>query len=192
MGMLDELDATLAATGDYVNSVDKDVRWVEICVCGHEKAMHGQNNGGEYGGVEWARWVDGCAGPPQERNAPKQRRQADGMAHMPPTCPCTIFRPVAEVDRPGRYFRQKTWTRDRIHPMLRGLQAQRTRLSRSKTYAAFADEEIERRFKWIDGKRKCRVCGKQDGSVWPSYVNEQRLSQMRCAEHRELPLAEAP
>jgi len=171
---------------------ERQIRWVELCVCGHEKTFHGPNNGGEYGGAEWGKTVDGCAGPPPSRNAPKKRISPDGLLHVDPTCPCVMHRPVAEVDRPGRYFRQKTWTLDQVHPMIRGLKAQRTRLANSKTYATTADAELEKRFRWLPGAHKCRVCGKDDQTVRPCYVNDQRLSQMRCSAHYDDPIGEAP
>lgn len=193
MGMSDELDAYVSKKNDDLSTfLDRQIRWVELCVCGHEKAMHGPDNGGEYGGAEWGKTVDGCAGPPPSRNAPKKRISADGLLHVDPTCPCTVFRAVAEVDRPGRYFRQKTWTIDQVHPMIRGLKAQRTRLDRSKTYFGRGAEEADRRFRWIDGARKCRVCGERNSTVWPTYVNDQRLSQMRCSAHYQEPIGEAP
>ena len=196
MGISAELKAYeewLRANGQSLDTwAERQVRWVEICVCGHEKAMHGPSAGGDYGGPEWGKTVDGCAGPPPSRNAPKKRMEADGMVHVDPTCPCTVFRAVAEVDRPGRYYRQKTWTRDRVHPLIRGLQAQRTRLANSKKHHDAPDAELERRFRWLPGAQKCRVCKKTGDDVIPCYVNDERLSQMRCPDHYELPLAEAP
>jgi hypothetical protein len=193
MGIIEELDAHILATGiDLSSAADRQSRWIEICVCGHERTMHGPGNGGEYGGVDWGKTVDGCAGPPPERGRPLRRIQADGMAHVDPTCPCMMHRPVAEVDRPARYFRQKVWTRDRVHPLVRGMRAMTTRLDRSKRYLGQGAEEAARRFRWLDDARECRVCGKRDGTVWPCYVNDQRLSQMRCSNHYELPIGEAP
>jgi hypothetical protein len=193
VGLFDELDAHLAATGqDSTTWNDRRVNWIEICVCGHAGVMHGPSAGGTYGGPEWGKTVEGCVGPPPERGTPRTRIQPDGMMHLKATCPCIVYRPVAEVDRPARYFRQKTYTKDQIHPMVRGLKAMRTRLDNSKGFAGQGAEEAERRFRWLDGARKCRVCGAKDDTVWPSYVNDDRLSQLRCTEHRHLPIGEAP
>ena len=196
MGMSEELAAHMEATGEsYVPLVNKNIRWVEICVCGHEKTYHGLNNGGTYGGtpdgIDYGMTVDGCAGALPGRDRDPRRIQPDGKVHVVPTCPCPRHRPVAEIDRPWRHFHQKVWTKDRVHPMTRGLKAMITRLNNSKTFAGKGAEEMDRRFRWIDNARECRVCGIENDTVWPSYVNDGRLSQMRCEEHRQLPIGEA-
>lgn len=191
MGLKDQIAQLIAEGGGHPDG-DRGTRWARICVCGHAEEYHGPAIGGTYGGKEWGHTSKGCMGAVPGRDHPRPGLTDDKLLDNVPTCPCPEFRPVAMIDRPGRYFRQRVWTRDRVHPMIRGLKAQHTRLANSKAYGDCADEEAERRLRWLDGARKCRVCDWTGDDVWPSYVNEGRLSQMRCEEHRRLPLAEAP
>lgn len=152
-------------------------RWVPLCMCGHTVEYHSEYEQRDY-------LINGCRGATPRRNDPPPTY--DPVARkmrLPATCPCTLFRGVAEVDRPGRIFRQQVWTRDDVHPFVRGLRAFRSRLGNMKMVKD-ANTEFERRYRRIEGTWVCAVCKEAGDSVRPSYVSENRHTQMRCELHR--------
>jgi hypothetical protein len=175
-------------------------------VCGHISRHHGVGNGGTYepptveppklGGVTWT-WVtvlDGCAGAVKSKGADQwvdsaDRERAVMTRTMVRTCPCRDFRPVVNIDRPGRYFCQRvTNLKDPTrHPMMLGIKAYGTHLSKRR--AALTDPtwpaaEFDRRFVWIDGARVCSIANcKTTDDVWPVFVHDDR-SELRCSTHR--------
>lgn len=156
--------------------------WVKLCLCGHLENYHGTGTGAppRADGDE----IHGCRGAIARRNDPPGRYDRDRRIMVfEATCPCRKFRHVADVDRPGRLFRQQVWTtRDEIHPMIRGLRALKTRMTNAKMIDD-PEDEVERRFRRIPGRWVCRVCKADDDSVWPTYVSDNRHSQMRCENH---------
>jgi hypothetical protein len=190
MGILAELETYRAAMDPADYTPQNRERWATICVCGHEDLFHGVGNGGSFGVDQIAKQtVDGCRGATPGRDESFARPiDADGTIHYAPTCPCKKVRPIAAVDRPGRGFRQKTYTRDYVHPFDRGLRALLTRLSNSKTYGHDPDTEFERRLQWIEKARVCAVCGSKK-AVMPAYANTARDSEMRCERHYREPFS---
>ena len=189
VGILAELEAYRAAMAiDQVYMPQNRERWATICVCGHEDKFHGVHNGGSFGeGQPGKQAVDGCRGATPGRDESLARPlSADGTVQYEATCPCKKVRPVALIDRPGRTFRQKTYTRDYIHPFDRGMRALMTRLSNSKAYGKDPGPEFERRLEWIAKARVCEVCGSKK-NVMPAYADSARNSEMRCERHYREP-----
>jgi hypothetical protein len=49
---------------------------------------------------------------------------------------------------------------------------------------AWAEQELERRFSWIEGARVCGISRcRETADVWPVFINEDQ-SELRCAAHR--------
>jgi hypothetical protein len=208
MGISDELKDSFGQ--DFFTrkrSITEQHNWTTICVCGHTRHYHGREIGGDYrvpeptprriGGqmITVQTVLDGCRGAMPGRGFETETEVADYEALtmttvIHPTCPCREFRPVADIDRPNRYFNQRLpvdrHDRDR-HPFLTGLRAFSTHLSKRRaalSNPAWAEQELERRFAWIDGARVCGIsrCRETD-DVWPVFVNEDQ-SELRCAAHR--------
>jgi hypothetical protein len=181
--------------------------WQTVCVCGHLSRNHATVTGGDYRvpengtqmsrGVKWATVTafEGCVGALRPTGFEEETIVAD-REHLVvtrtvhPTCPCVRYQPVAKVDRPNRYFNQRV-PADRKdpsrHPMLIGLKAFRTHLSRRRAALAdptWPDREFAQRFLWLDGARVCGLskCRVTDG-VFPIYVDGSR-SDLRCPKHR--------
>lgn len=188
MGILSVMEAYRATQSENTYEPQNRENWVTICVCGHEDKFHGVGNGGGFGvGPGEKKTVDGCRGATPGRDEPLGKpMDTDGTIHYSPTCPCKKVRPVAEVDRPSRAFRQKTWTRDYVHPFDRGLKALLTRLSGSKAYGADPETEFERRVQMIEKACVCAVCGSKKDVV-PAYADASRNSEMRCEKHYREP-----
>jgi hypothetical protein len=181
--------------------------WSTICVCGHIARYHDEAIGGEYrvpeehsisvaGQQLVARTqFGGCVGAMPLRGFETETHTLDQEARtrvtvIHPTCPCTVFRPVANVDRPNRYFNQRMPVdrndRER-HPFLVGIRAFSTHLSKRRAALSdpsWAAAELERRFTWIEGKRVCELsrCHETE-DVWPVLIDGE-LSEMRCPQHR--------
>jgi hypothetical protein len=153
----------------------KKHRWVPLCVCGHTSEYH--SGEGQH--------MD-CRGAMPNRGD-RDRVKYDpklGLVY-PPTCPCRQMRAAAEVDRPGRYFRQKVWTRDDVHPMVRGMKAMRTRIGSLKTTKdpdPDPDAAFAQRIRRLEGWR-CAICGDETDAI-AMYVSSNRQSQMRCPRHQ--------
>lgn len=183
MSIIEQLEAKLAeleAAGQSMGSPLGRERWVKLCLCGHLEDYHGTSTGAPprpSGDI-----VHGCRGATPRRDEPPGRYDRGlGAMVFDATCPCTRFRHVADVDRPGRLFRQQLSKRDEIHPMIRGLKALRTRMTNAKMIKD-PEAEVERRFRRIEERWVCRIC-KSDEDVWPTYISDGRHTQMRCKNH---------
>jgi hypothetical protein len=208
MGISDELRDSFGQ--DFFNRSrprTEQHNWAPVCVCGHLARYHGPAVGGEYqvpapeprsiGGQQIIvqTVLDGCLGAMPGRGFEVATETIDHEAMtrttlLNPTCPCTEFREIANVDRPNRYFNQRLPVdrddRER-HPFLVGLRAFSTHLSKRRaalSNPAWAEQELERRFAWIEGKRVCGLsrCRETD-DVWPVLIDGE-LSELRCAAHR--------
>jgi len=182
--------------------------WAALCVCGHQAGYHSPTVGGTYRLPETASmqlrgetWTTvhlfhGCVGALPTRGTETESSVAnrDSMTvtrSIIPTCPCEELRPVANVDRPNRYFNQRM-PADRNdrgrHPFMLGIRAFTTHLTRRR--AALADPswpaaEFDRRFTWIDGARVCGISKcKETDDVWPMFVDVDGRSELRCPKHR--------
>ena len=186
MGILADLDGYRQEAGvEYVDPepARRKHNWEGLCVCGHMVKLHAVVMGGEYGTFTREKTSSGCrGGTPSRGELPIGR--ANGMMEMAPTCPCRAILVVAEVDRGRNCFRQRTWTQDAVHPMTRGLKAMTTMLSKQKSITD-PGAELDRRFRWMDGMRKCAVCGAagERDRVWPMFVDDDRNSELRCSRH---------
>jgi hypothetical protein len=181
--------------------------WFKICVCGHLDRYHGESIGGAYhvpapfprniGGLEVtvSAILDGCVGAMPDRGFQTETKSMDREAQtqttvVHPTCPCVEFRPIADIDRPNRYWNQRLPI-DRKdhgrHPFLTGLRAFSTHLSKRRaalSNPAWAEQELERRFAWVDGARVCGISRcRETADVWPVFIDEEQ-SELRCAAHR--------
>lgn len=175
--------------------------WQELCTCGHLRRYHAQSVGGTApehpeGVPSAVPYVfHGCIGelPPKGtvRRAIEPQKDGPPLMREVPTCPCTAHRPVALVDRPSRYFNQKRPI-DRSdlgrHPFLLGMRAYRTRLLKVKAVDGDTDKrdaEFDRRFTWMDGARICSIVNcKATEDVWPCFINDDDVSELRCPKHR--------
>jgi hypothetical protein len=117
-----------------------------------------------------------------------RKTRDDGSVYLAlePTCPCRTFNPVAEVDRPGRYFHQRI-PRDGRHPFPLGMRAYFTRILKFKDVNGDPDlaaAEFDRRFRWLDGQPTCAKCGAHGADrddIWPRFVIDSgHQSAMRC------------
>jgi hypothetical protein len=210
VGTLDEFKEAFGPTAlDRPPDRQPDHVWGEVCVCGHLSRYHPPVTGGSFplpepqeksiGGrpVVITTVLAGCVGALRprgfvERTATEINREAGSMTEqINVTCPCTSFRPVAQVDRPNRFFNQripKDLDDPLRHPFSVGIRAFRTHLGKRRAALSdpsWADREFERRFLWLDGKRVCGLskCTTTDG-VWPQFVRPDGLSELRCAAHR--------
>jgi hypothetical protein len=211
MGILDDVRASF---GDdfFDRSQEREPthRWNELCVCGHIDRYHSPSIGGTYRIPEpflkKVRGEDvtvttafyGCVGALkirgfEELTSTDVDREARTMVNrVNPTCPCIDFRPVAKVDRPNRYFNQrmpKDPSDPMRHPFLVGIRAFRTFLSgrvQAKKDDRWAEREFDRRFVWLEGKQVCSMsrCKETGDGVYPGFVNDDRLSELRCGPHR--------
>jgi hypothetical protein len=208
MGISDELKTTFGA--DFFTRKREPAgyhNWCTICMCGHIDRFHAELIGGTYqvpvpeprsvGGqmVTVQIQVDGCLGamPTKGFTAETVTMDREALTHTTvrhATCPCTEFRPVANVDKPNRFFNQRLPVdrddRER-HPFMVGLRAFSTHLSRRRaalSNPAWAEAELERRFSWIEDKRVCAIgrC-RETKDVWPVLIDGE-LSEMRCSAHR--------
>lgn len=181
--LLDNLDDFLGGEDETARGKE---RWHRICVCGHQELFHGQRNGGTFGSedTEYSMYeLDGCRGAtPSRDEMPMMIDGKTGKGMKDPTCPCMKFRPVAEIDRPARLMRQKVYTKDDVHPMMRGLKAMRTWFT-NRDSIKDPEAEMARRFRWIEGAQKCEECGTTSDDVVPRYVRGTRNSEMRCSRH---------
>jgi len=211
MGISDELKDSFGQ--DFFNRKHTPAgyhNWTTICVCGHISRYHAPEAGGEYrlkepypaatrlGAVTVTTVMRaGCLGAMPGRGFQVEtvervdRETLTQTNRINPTCPCTEMREVAKVDRPNRYFNQRIPVdRDdpERHPMLVGLRAFTTHLSRRRAALSdpsWADRELERRFEWIEGKRVCAISRcTEDTAVWPVFINSDGDSELRCAQHR--------
>jgi hypothetical protein len=194
VGASEELDALLKDR-EFVPYSETRRRWVELCVCGHVAMAHSPSIGGSYALPEATETgvhrFHGCRGELRRGQEPAETfsREDDRAVHtLVATCVCEQFRPVARVDRPGRYFNQRRPTdRDDLarHPFLSGMRAFRTRISRFKTIAGDPKKtarEFDKRFEWLD--RSCASCGATGSEVWPVFVDPVDHSELRCPAHR--------
>lgn len=191
--------------------------WRALCVCGHLDRYHSPSVGGTYtfeetytSGGQRGRGVTttvrflGCVGAMPGRGAERYRTvEANPSARtkvdqLTVTCPCTQMQPVASVDRPNRYFCQRVPATITVetprpeqldrHPMLIGMRAFLTHLSRRKSAHQdpdWVDQEFERRFVWLPDAHRCAIsgCGTTE-NVWPVYVTEDgAVSELRCTAH---------
>jgi hypothetical protein len=183
--------------------------WNELCQCGHLDRYHAPSIGGLFrlkepylkhaAGQEFTvtTMLTGCVGALKPRGFEMLTKSMDREARtgtdlLNPTCPCTDFRAVAKVDRPNRYFNQRVpadRADPRRHPFHVGIRAFTTHLSKRR--AALSDPswpraEFNRRFLWLDGKRVCGLskCRTDGDGVWPQFVRNDGLSEMRCPAHR--------
>ena len=213
MGISDELKNSFGQ--DFFNPEHATAarhHWLELCVCGHHIGYHSPSIGGTYrigepgtqltmrtfhiGGTasrliaqskETAK-IDGTIKYLETQTIDHEQKTITVVVN--PTCPCTEFRPVAKVDRPNRYFSQRL-PRDRAdhsrHPMLVGLRAFSTHLSRRRAALSnpqWAVEELDRRFVWLDGARVCGLSRcRETADVWPVFIDGE-TSELRCAKHR--------
>ena len=208
MGISDELKNSFGQ--DFFNPEHATAarhHWLELCVCGHHIGYHSPSIGGTYRIREpyekpvrdvlatLTTVFDGCRGSMPTRGFEPETQTIDHEQKtitvvVNPTCPCTEFRPVAKVDRPNRYFSQRL-PRDRAdhsrHPMLVGLRAFSTHLSRRRAALSnpqWAVEELDRRFVWLDGARVCGLSRcRETADVWPVFIDGE-TSELRCAKHR--------
>lgn len=218
MGTIDELRASFGP--DFFspeNDREQHHNWLALCVCGHTARYHSPStgDGASYrvsetsttlsprDGAEWTNLTvfDGCVGALKPRGFEEITNDRDEDTHtvtarIHPTCPCTEFRPVAQVDRPNRFFNQRMPRADNRpdparHPFQVGCRALRTHLSKRKAAQkdpAWADREFDRRFGWLPDARVCGIsrCTETD-DVWPVFVDTDRASdrsELRCAKHR--------
>jgi len=195
-----ELDALLGTAHTKIVEITTAEKWSTVCTCGHLDRYHSESTGGTAARPlrlpERVTWTfHGCRGAipyrgfkdrepvPQEDGPPIVREQ--------PTCPREEFRPVAKVDRAGRYFNQKI-PRDREdparHPFVTGMRAHRTRISKLKSVAgdpAKRDREFDRRFTWLPDARVCSISScTETADVWPVFVDADDRSELRCPKHR--------
>lgn len=158
-------------------------RWVQVCVCGHLQRAHSPDHGGTYPHTQQGQLiVEGCVGPSHGRRTKMEMvDSAAGTARLLATCPCREWRPVCEFDRArAAYF----WTvMGEVHPLVMALRAFRTGQAK-QVGEEQADEAVAARFRWIEGARRCAVCGADGSDVWPRYVTDVRDSELRCEEHR--------
>jgi hypothetical protein len=209
MGIRDELERSFG-TDFFTPTVSQQDRhnWHELCVCGHLDRYHSESVGGVYrlpdpfirsmGGEEVtiSTVFSGCAGAMANRGFEGQtetpnRETRTIVNRINPTCPCVEFRAVVKVDRPNRYFNQRM-PRDRKdparHPFQVGIRAFTTHLSKRRAALSdptWPDREFDRRFTWLDGARICAISRCQEGAdVWPVFINDDRLSELRCPAHR--------
>jgi len=207
MGTIDELRDSL---GDdfFLPRADRPEAhaWHELCPCGHLRKAHSPDISGTYRlfpsrevtrGRETyteTQVMHGCNGALAARGFDKLTPFMDRDAHtitstVNVTCPCTEFRAVARVDRPNRMFNQKTAIGQGYgrHPFQLGMKALRTFLGNRKaaqTNPTWADEEFDRRFEWLPGKRRCAISRcEETEDVWACYINDE-TSELRCAAHR--------
>jgi hypothetical protein len=208
VGTLDEITASFGP--EFFRPASERVtkhNWLELCVCGHTERHHSPSIGGSFlvpensskivGGemATVAVAFHGCNGALPVRGFERETSVFNKEARvltmtLMATCPCKSFRPVAKVDRPNRYWNQRMpTTRDRErHPFMVGCRAFATFLSRRRralSDPAWAAAEFDRRFVWLDGKRHCSIskCRSTD-DVWPVFVNNDLLSELRCPAHR--------
>jgi len=216
VGIRDELRTSFGEDFfDPTSTRSGPANWFELCLCGHLSKHHSATVGGAYRLVEQrpkhmgsgrtvmiTTMFDGCVGAHYPRNAEKivtenVDREANTMTErVIVTCACMKFQPVARIDRPNQYFRQRTPpVGDREnplrHPFVVGVKAFTTHLSKRRAARpelggdpAWVDAEFDRRFVWLDGARVCGLskCTETDG-VWPVYVDGDR-SELRCPQHR--------
>ena len=184
--------------------------WRELCVCGHLDRYHSESTGGAYqlpATVTKTRLGEqvtvsyafvGCVGAVMPRGMDdiawtNDRETHTDVGRIVPTCPCEEFRPVAKVDRPNRMFNQRM-PKDREsmerHPFQVGVRALITFLNgrvAAETDPDWVDQELDRRFLWIDGRRVCGMSRcKETDDVWPVFVDGER-SELRCGPHRSRP-----
>jgi hypothetical protein len=204
MGLSDEL-TDLVGDG-VVPYIQERRRWLGLCVCGHISTQHSQSVGGEYIPAPLTDTTpptierfDGCRGALAGGRKPTEEyvREGDVIVKLTlATCPCERFRPIAKVDRPGRFFNQAI-PRDREdyirHPFLTGIRAYRTRISKFKAIdgdPVKTAAELDRRFEWLPGARICSISRcKATDDVWPVFVSEgsdgtRSHSELRCLAHR--------
>jgi hypothetical protein len=184
--------------------------WGELCCCGHLSRYHDPLIGGTFpiaavreksiGGrmVTITTLMGGCVGALRARGFQEMtteqidRTAATMVERINVTCPCAEFRPVAQVDRPNRFFNQRMPTdlSDPIrHPFSVGIRAFRTHLSKRRAALSdpsWAEREFDRRFLWIDGARVCGVsrCKDEGTGVWPQFIRPDGTTELRCAKHR--------
>jgi len=184
--------------------------WHAVCVCGHLQKHHSEDVGGlfELQPVEERELTDGrkfvfeqrftgCRGAMVSKGVEtivEEHTETEELLTRTETflatCPCEEFREVARVDRPNRYWNQRIPVNrdDGVrHPMSVGIRAFVTFLSRRRAALAdpaWATTEFKRRFEW--GTRRCQISGcTADGDgVWPAFVTDEGLSELRCAAHR--------
>ena len=174
-------------------------------MCGHIAKFHAESIGGEYRTPETrvqrisgqevtvTTSFDGCVGAMPSRSFETEtqtvNREALTMTTViNPTCPCTDFRPIANIDRPNRYWNQRLPMdrndRER-HPFLVGLRAFSTHLSKRRAALsdpAWAEAELERRFTWIDGKRVCGLSRcTETADVWPVLRQRRAVRTEVCS-----------
>lgn len=174
-----ELDAWLE---DAAGIRPPEPKWVPVCVCGHLVSCHPADQGGDYAMA--GTLVQGCVGPMRGRNQWGEVLDPTEKTYLRyATCPCRAWRPVIEIDRPRHIlFRSKMGPK---HPLKVALGGFRTQIQRATGLEDEAlAEAVSKRFRWLPGARRCAVCGAEDGTVWPMYVDEERDSEMRCEEHR--------
>lgn len=187
----DDTSSAFGELGDYFDSLGEPVErgtsgarvnWVPLCVCGHPGSFHGRGIGGSPPSDDMD--ADGCRGASPGRATLPSTRTPGGTVLLAPTCPCRRYRPVAEVDRPGRTVRQRA-AADGVHPFMKGLKAFRTRLERSKTVQDPA-AEFDSRFRWTV-ERACSVCGTTGPTVWPTLAGDEPGGSLRCEAHWKRP-----
>jgi hypothetical protein len=208
VGTVDEITASFGQ--DFFRPASERAtnhNWLELCTCGHTDRHHSPSIGGSFvipedtvtvirgQAVTETTRFHGCNGALAVRGFEKttvaiNRETGVQTTTVVVTCPCTQFRPVAKVDRPNRYWNQRMpATRDRErHPFMVGCRAFLTFLGRRRRALSdpdWAAAEFDRRFMWLDGQRHCSIskCRSTD-DVWPVFVNDDRLSELRCPAHR--------
>ena len=190
MGVMDLIEKAVEDRGESLAPQRRyPSKWRTICVCGHTQDFHAVDIGGEdntSGGLSPTPGT--CRGAITTRNEGAVPL-VDGVFQLPATCPCAKFHPIAEIDRPSRLFRQRTYTLDTVHPFERGMKAWKTWLGTLQSYPTEEDvlQAIEDRFRWVEENRVCAVCKKRDDTILPRYVDDARHSQMRCSKHYDSP-----
>lgn len=209
MGTLDEFRRAYGNDLGRPSEIDYDrgKNWLELCVCGHVSRYHPTTAGGRWNVPPVAKRViretevtviqvsQGCCGAMPPRNFEGEVTDVNfdtnvmTITHVA-TCPCRELRPIANVDRPNRYFNQRI--NPERHPFAVGVRAFTTHLTRLKSVRQAKDPEamsetvFDRRFVWIEGQRRCSIssCKAQGEGVLPCFVNDELHSEMRCEKHR--------
>lgn len=182
MSILDEMREDFPTTGE---GPEQEPVWRAVCVCGHLRVHHPVDQGGTDTAYAAAvNTIEGCFGALGGRGStPMEFDVEKRTVQRRATCPCREWAAVLEIDRPRlSLFRQRVGAR---HPLLVGLGAFETsQHNRKDATEESVQQALATRVRWVEGARVCAVCGTTGGGVWPSYVDEERHSEMRCEAHR--------
>lgn len=182
-----------------LNRRTDEPRWQSLCVCGHLEQHHSASVGGSHptdeAGLPFD--FDGCTGAMRQVGRRRAQRDSTGKVGdrtqfqvtdagpatvVPVTCPCTEFRPVAEVDRLGGRFRQRAHAT--AHPFLSGMRGMLKTLERmANDRVVDLDDLLEARFRWTV-PLTCQQCASTD-DVFPSWTVPGKESGLLCGECRD-------